>query len=390
MSAGPFFVFGKGMMAPVTGRTVLIVTALVSLVMGTVHAFSVFIAPLEASFGAPRATVSLAYAVSLVAIAVAVLLGRWIYPVARPHVLLCAACGVAALGAACAAAAPTMPLFILAYAVVFGLANGVGYGFGLQLAALANPGREGLAMGLVTAAYAAGAALAPLPFSRAISAGGVDLALVGLAAVLVVVGAASWRALSSCSLRFQRPPATSDADAPLAWMWFAYGAAVFAGLMTIGHADTIARDAGLAASWLAPTVMALANLLGSVAAGRLADAWSPTPLLVALALLTGLASAGLASAALPVLLPLAVIGGAYGGFIAVFPAMIAKRFGSATGAWVYGRVFTAWGVAGLAAPWLAGVLFDRTGAYAGAATVAAVLAAAATVLLTRLPKVARG
>ena len=30
---------------------------------------------------------------------------------------------------------------------------------------------------------------------------------------------------------------------------------------------------------------------------------------------------------------------------------------------VYGRVFTAWGAAGLIAPWLAGFLYDRYGGY---------------------------
>ena len=52
---------------------------------------------------------------------------------------------------------------------------------------------------------------------------------------------------------------------------------------------------------------------------------------------------------------------------------VAARFGPARFAKVYGRVFTAWGAAGLAAPWIAGALYNVSGTY----TVALVLAACA-------------
>ena len=54
-------------------------TMLVTFVLGSVHAFSVFIAPLEALLGLPRSEVSLIYSLALVAITTAVLLGYRIY-----------------------------------------------------------------------------------------------------------------------------------------------------------------------------------------------------------------------------------------------------------------------------------------------------------------------
>jgi OFA family oxalate/formate antiporter-like MFS transporter len=54
---------------------------------------------------------------------------------------------------------------------------------------------------------------------------------------------------------------------------------------------------------------------------------------------------------------------AYGALIAVYPFAIAEYFGETLGPKVYGQVFTAWGFAGLAGPWLAGKLYDLTGAY---------------------------
>ena len=58
-----------------------------------------------------------------------------------------------------------------------------------------------------------------------------------------------------------------------------------------------------------------------------------------------------------------VIGFAYGGTIAAYPAAVAKLFGMMESARIYGRIFTAWGCAGLLGPWFAGFLFDRNADY---------------------------
>ncbi len=74
------------------------------------------------------------------------------------------------------------------------------------------------------------------------------------------------------------------------------------------------------------------------------------------------------------LVALGGVGFAYGGTIAAYPAAIAARFPGALGPKVYGMVFTAWGAAGLAAPWVAGRIFDATQGYAPALWIAAGLA----------------
>ena len=58
-----------------SGHLVLIATALVAAVLGSIHAFSVFLAPLEATFGLSRATVSLTYSLALVALTLVVTIG---------------------------------------------------------------------------------------------------------------------------------------------------------------------------------------------------------------------------------------------------------------------------------------------------------------------------
>ena len=77
---------------------------------------------------------------------------------------------------------------------------------------------------------------------------------------------------------------------------------------------------------------------------------------------------------------LVLIGLGYGATIARYPAITLSYFGPSQMARSYGRVFTAWGVAGLVAPWAAGRLYDLDGDYTTSCLVATgvVLIAAAT------------
>ena len=365
---------------------VVIAVSLVSAVLGTIHAFSVFIDPLEASFAASRSAVSLTYSLALVSLTSAVLVGPRLFGRWSAAAFIAGACAFAALGAVVAALAPSLPMVWLGYSLIFGAANGLGYGFGLQLAAQVSPGREGFAMGVVTAAYALGAALSPALFE---GAGGFTNAMLGLAAALAVAGAVS--AIMLRGVRFAPGSAAGGAQAPAQeqiLLWLGYFGAVLAGLMVIGHAAEIARSfAAPAPAWVAPMLIAIANLGGSIACGRAADHVPGGRILIALAAATAATAFALASLGGAVLVALALVGFCYGGAIAVFPAVIAKRYGMAASARVYGRVFTAWGAAGLAGPWLAGALFDRSGDYDAALFTAAAVglagAAAFSLLFAR-------
>ena len=344
--------------------------------LGSVHAFSLFLEPLEAVFGATRASVSLTYSLALVSLTVLVLTGHKFYGWRRPPVLALLAGFGAALGTGIAAVAPALWTVWLGYGVVFGAANGLGYGFGLQIAARANPGREGFAMGVVTAAYALGAAVAPGLIEPMLDWGGFTPAMGSLALALALIGAVSAWMFHLSAVRWEE---TTQALGPIPrhgipLLWLGYGAGVAAGLMAIGHAAGLASVAGVAAVWAAPAIIAVCNLTGSLAAGQLMDRWSPRGLLGVLPLISVLALGALALRAAPMttLIGLGAVGFAYGGIIAAYPAAIAKRFGAA-GPAVYGRVFTAWGAAGLAAPWLAGAIYDRAGEYSAALWVAAAL-----------------
>ena len=354
--------------------------SLLAMVLGSIHAFSVFLEPLERQFGASRSSVSLTYSLALVMLTFAVLnchklSCRW-----APGVFVAGVGVVAAIGAVIAAWAPNLWLVWLGYSLIFGAANGLGYAFGLQLSAQVCPGREGLAMGVVTAAYAIGATLSPPLFASAVDQGGFVLAMLGQSVGLLVFTVIAAALLHGSAVRFRagedRPAGKAVLDGSLVVLWFGCGTAVAAGLMAIGHAAEIVRAQAVDHMlWLAPVTVSLLNMFGSFAGGYLADRLPGRWLLAALpsAAMVGLLVLSSAHDLTPALVCLGLIGMTYGAIISVYPAVIAKQFGARASTRVYGLVFTAWGLAGLLAPWLAGWLFDLNGSYAFALQVAAFL-----------------
>jgi len=132
-----------------------------------------------------------------------------------------------------------------------------------------------------------------------------------------------------------------------------------------------------------PAALACFNLLGSFLSGWLIDRVSPKKVLTFLPLISALSLAALAIFPASTLVLLCVIGFAYGGTIAAYPAAISQRFQGDDGPRVYGRVFTAWGTAGLLAPWVAGKIFDQTGGYGEALWIASALALVSSLLAVK-------
>lgn len=364
-----------------TGATIAASAAL-SAVLGTIHAFSVFIPQWESLPGADRASVSLVYSIALVALTIAVLFGYRLYGRLSPVIMFALVGVVAAFGLLLASISNSLLSLYLTYGLVFGGANGLGYGYSLQLSGQAAPARRGLAMGLVTAFYAVGATAAPLMFVSLIGQGGNALALKVMSAVVLAVALVAAATVRWSNARFiSEAHKSTDRLIPTlgrarALLWVGYGSAVTAGLMIIGHVYGIATWLNLdenSATW-ATTVVAFGNMLGGFSAGYYSDRLSSRVLLRWLPFFT---AAGLMMLALPfdatwigVFIALGLVGYCYGAIIAVYPVAVSDVFGALAAPRVYGQVFTAWGLAGLLGPWISGWLFDQTGTY----TVALVMA----------------
>lgn len=367
-----------------------------TLTIGSVHAFSVFLAPMEEAFSASRAEVSLTYSLALVSLTLAVLAGHRVFGLLKPSLFALASCALAALGCLVASWSSTLWGVWLGYSLLFGTANGFGYGYALQISAQAMPDRKALAMGVTTAAYALGAAVFPGLLTNAQAGSGLSGALQMLATVLAAAGLASAGLLHLARARFEvadhAEPGADATRAPrvLVHLWIAYGAGVSAGLMVIGHAAGLATAAGASKPLVvwAPILVAIGNMTGGVLAGWLTDRVSTRTVLTGLPLLSlaGLLALLMVTGAGATLAALGLIGFAYGAIIAVYPAVISYLFGTLRGIKAYGRVFTAWGTAGLIFPWLAGYLFDLSQSYTAVLTVAAIISALSAFGAYRLPE----
>ena len=124
--------------------TVLFAASLVSAVLGSIHAFSVFLIPLETSLGEPRARIALGYSFALMCLTVTVLFGPRLYGRMSPATIYVTVACLGGTGAFLAGLAPGIEGIWAGYSLAFGVANGLGYGFGLQYAARAWPDRAGL------------------------------------------------------------------------------------------------------------------------------------------------------------------------------------------------------------------------------------------------------
>lgn len=363
--------------------TLLIVGAClaVSLVLGSVHAFSVFVPGWQELPGADRGSLSLVYSIALVSLTLVVLVSHRIFARLSPSTIFSIVGIVSAGGLYLSAKSSSLNSLYLFYGVLFGASNGLGYGYTLQLAGQIVKKHQGLTMALVTANYAVGATLAPVLLVWLIGRGGNSQALTAAALIIFIVCM-----VAAVIVRLCRSEYTGTEQSALVnltaqerrlrlMLWFGYGAAVTAGLMIIGHAFGVAIWMNIPAQLasLAPALVALGNMLGGFSAGFIVERYSNKRLLQ---VLPALSSVGLVLLLIPFnftwvrLLALAIVGYGYGAIIALYPVVVAQSFGRSNSARVYGQVFTAWGTAGLLGPWLSGLLYDRTESYFGGVVLA--------------------
>jgi OFA family oxalate/formate antiporter-like MFS transporter len=361
----------------------LLASMLVTFVLGSVHAFSVFIVSFEAQLGLPRSEISLIYSFALVAITLAVLLGYRFYNLLAAWWLIFITCLIAAMGLWLAASSLSWWALFAGYSLAFGFCNGVGYGFSLQLVGRVMPEIKGFAMGAVTAAYAVGSIVFAKIFAWRIALVSVESALLSIA--IAIIGCGTIAAIMLRLARASYGEAHFDEDEgqlvkgrhKVIQFWVAYMTSVFAGLMAIGHAAGIAlsKAANTELATLAAIAIGIGSALGGFLAGWMVDRWPTSRFLVGLPLLSAFALLGIGAAesALVAVILLSLVGFSYGSIIAIYPVAISNYF-SARGPQAYGRVFIAWGFAGLVAPWSAGLIYDLRGGYELAMLIAAAIA----------------
>ena len=356
---------------------------LVMFSLGTFYAWSVFVQPLEAEFGASRSAVSLVFSLGTVAFTIGMLFGPRCLRGLSAGQAAFVALALAGLGLALSSSLWSLSVVMAGYGGLFGFANGLGYGLSLQVVNRELPQRRGMMTGIAVATYTLGSAAVAPGLEQVIAAWGLASGFLALA-ILLFLGAAAAHALmgniptdapaANISSTSSQPVAASHALIVL-WMCFFLGSAV--GVLVLSHASPLVASLGGTAeqaAW-AVTLVTLGNGLGRLAGGPLCERLPSRLMLAAAALWNAVAltpvllSPGVTTA----LFAMFGIGVGYGSLASAVPMAIVKSHGAERLSVVYGRLFTAWGAAGLLAPLAGGILFDLTGSYAATLTASLVL-----------------
>ena len=349
----------------------LVACLLITFCMGTVHAFSTLIQNIEIQTGVGRMASSLVYSIALVNVTLAVFFGHTLYRKLSPNLLILLIAILPIFGLFFSSSQSWLG-WIVGYGFLFGLSSGLGYGLSLFIvSSITKRDKLGYTIGLITASYAFGAVafsmVYPFLFSYFGFINGYIIGLVSLSSI-VMIGLISFK-FSNVHIKKELDTDTQIQfkSSKIILLWFGYFLTVFSGLMTIGHAVPLIISFGgpLLTAISSITMMTLGSAFAGIYAGWLVDRYGcKRPLLIIL-LINCLALTGLVTVSNVHLLIvlLVTISSIYGAVIAIYPTLVNHLVGNDLSAKIYGRVFTAWGAAGLISPSLAGWLFEKNNNY---------------------------
>ena len=406
-------------------RWVVVLAALViQLCLGAIYAWSAFTGALTmplakgGAFGFTATQSQVIFSVGLVTFAVVmVMAGRW-QAVAGPRLVAMLGgvlVGVGYLGASVMGTTFAGQLFWIG--IVAGAGIGLAYVCPIAVGIRWFPERKGLITGLAVAGFGFGAMI----WVKLAGSWGHLLDRLGVLGTYRVYGIVFLVGIVLGSLAMVYPKAAASAasaGSPAATgmvpaemlrtpqfyiVWVTFIVSAMAGLMVIGVIKLFGMDAltgaGVSvaeASAITGTAMgvfyAIFNGLGRIVWGSLSDVLGRQRSIVIMCALQGvmmMAFFFLGSSEVLLYLGAALIGFNFGGNFALFPALTADLFGSATVGRNYGWVFTAYGVGGVLGPVMAGVFKDMgrgggAAAWMPAFMISGVALVLVAVLMTRL------
>ena len=377
-----------------------------NLALGSLYAWSVFVAPLEAEFGWTRTQTSWVFTIAIVTFALSFVVAGRIQDQRGPRICAITGATLVGLGFILASFTSSLVYLYVAFGFVVGLGNGFGYATPIPVGSKWFPDKRGLVVGLMVAGYGGGSAIV-IPVANALIAGfgwRVTFRILGVVLFLMCM-------LGSLLLRNPPPgyrpegwspkpaPERSERDIPTGemlgmpafyFLWVAYCLGTTAGLMTISQLVLFATSAGMAAG-VAGLFGAIGSASGRILSGWLSDRIGRLTTLRIMIFVSALAMPALfiwREEAILFYLLVAVVYWCFGAQLSVFATTSADFFGTRYLGLNYGLLFTAYGVAGLLGPIIAGRVFDAFGdyryAFFGAAGLA--LVALLSIALARPPR----
>jgi len=304
------------------------------------------------------------------------------------------------VGAGCLAlsvVAPGYLLFLIAFSVGFGACSGAIYINALATAAKAA--RPAVVTPVFVASFGLGGAVYGLVWRLLVVKEWGTLALMPLILMLLISSLVG-RAVASqagtsktvtASMQAEKSVVDRSLTFILLWLSFAFGST--GGLMVLGLAGKIADSVGatIATTSFAIAGVAVGNTVGRLSISGFNRVFKPlnTALIAVVVAATGLLITAIANTATQVTIGLIVVATGYGAVASTIPALVGDIYGKDRFTQIYSVVFTAWGAAGLFAPWLAGVIYDRTNDFQWAVVIALLAALASVVTLLLLKFIGR-
>ena len=385
-----------------------------NIALGTLYAWSVFVAPLEKEFGWKRAQTSNVFTIAVVVFALSFILAGRLQDKFGPFWVSLTGGVLVSLGFFLCAYTHSLIYLYVCFGAIGGLGNGFGYATPIPVMAEWFPDKRGLAVGLAVAGYGGGSALfGPLANLKLIPAYGVHTTFMILGVIflfMTVIGAlllqnpppgyrpSGWApapASKAAATTYDFSPGEVLRTPTFYFMWIAYALGTSAGLMVISQLVPFAKSVGIPSAALATmglVVGAIGNASGRILSGWMSDALgrlNVLRLMIAISMIAMplLYNVGGNVAALYVVV--FIVYWCYGTQLSVNASTTSDFWGTKNAGINYGILFTAWGVAGIIGPRIGGVLFDKYKNYQMAFYTAAVLAAVALLceLAARRPQI---
>ena len=388
-----------------------------NLALGSLYAWSVFVAPLEKEFGWKRAQTSNVFTIAVVVFALTFIVAGRLQDKFGPFWVSLTGGVLVSLGFFLCAYTHSLNYLYVCFGVIGGLGNGFGYATPIPVMAKWFPDKRGLAVGLAVAGYGGGSAIfGPLANLKLIPAYGVHTTFMILGVIflfMTVIGAfllhnppvgyrpAGWvpaPAAKAAGTTYEFSPGEVLQTPAFYFMWVAYALGTSAGLMVISQLVPFGKSVGIPSASLITmslVVAAIGNAAGRILSGWMSDAIGRLNVLRLMIAISMIAMPILYQVGGNVTLLYAtvfVVYWCYGTQLSVNGSTAADFWGTKNAGINYGMLFTAWGVAGIIGPRIAWVLFDKYKNYQQAFYWAAGLAAVALIceLAAKRPAVPEG
>ncbi len=385
---------------------VLAASALITLCIGSLYAWSAFASPmgiyLSECSGREITNLAIVFTIANAVGPITMISGGALNEKLGPRKIVLIGGLLFGAGMICSGFAQTLGVLILTYGLGVGLGVGMIYGVTVSNTVKFFPDKGGMAGGVITACYGASSIIVP-PIANALAeAYHVTTAfrLIGIAMMIIICVCAV--VVTPCPREFQLPGTAGKAQAvqtreytcgemlrekDFYLMFLALMCGAFAGMMVISQASQIAqRMMGMtaAAAAVVVSVIALFNTLGRLLSGSISDKIGATGVMkitftVSVVVSILLFALGERSAIL-FYACLALIGFSFGSIMGIYPAFTARRFGRKNSSVNYGVMFIGFAVAGVIGPMIIASIYGATDRYQPAFLVSAGLAAAGVVL----------